>query len=375
MGPNGAGKSTLANVVMGHPGYVVTEGDDPASAARTSPPGPPTSGRGRGLPGLPVPRGHLGRLGRAVPAPGHRRAQGLDESERARGATGPDGVDGPTRAWTPPSPSATSTRGSPAVSASATRSCRWPCSPRRRVARRDRLGTRHRRAAHRRRAACAPCASEHPEMGVLVVTHYVKLLEEIEPDQVHVLVDGRIVDLGGRLAGPEIEERGYDALRPVARDPLRPPRVRADIPLLTRVINGRPDHLPRLGRLVAAPRAVIEAMTATTSSPRQRAPRRLPDRQRGHRRLRGRPARSRASSTPRRRRRDRLHQERHRVLQPARQSWGAPTCRPATWCWSARWSTTPTSCRGSNCARSRGRGPLHPGRRRLPTGPRANSTK
>src|ERR1019366_3346082 len=38
---------------------------------------------------------------------------------------------------------------------------------------------------------------QRPDMGVLLVTHYVKLLEEIEPDQVHVLIDGQIVASGG----------------------------------------------------------------------------------------------------------------------------------------------------------------------------------
>ena len=57
---------------------------------------------------------------------------------------------------------------------------------------------------------------EHPEMGVLVVTHYVKLLEEIEPDRVHVLIDGRIETSGDASLAQAIEERGYDELRPVS---------------------------------------------------------------------------------------------------------------------------------------------------------------
>ena len=57
---------------------------------------------------------------------------------------------------------------------------------------------------------------EHPEMGVLVVTHYVKLLEEIEPDRVHVLIDGRIETSGDATLAQAIEERGYDELRPVS---------------------------------------------------------------------------------------------------------------------------------------------------------------
>jgi Fe-S cluster assembly ATP-binding protein len=58
---------------------------------------------------------------------------------------------------------------------------------------------------------------EHPSMGVLIVTHYVKLLEEIRPDQVHVLIDGRIETSGDATLAQTIEEHGYDALRPVQR--------------------------------------------------------------------------------------------------------------------------------------------------------------
>ena len=40
-----------------------------------------------------------------------------------------------------------------------------------------------------------------PEMGVLVITHYSRLLRYIKPDVIHVLVDGRIVRTGGAGAG------------------------------------------------------------------------------------------------------------------------------------------------------------------------------
>ena len=56
---------------------------------------------------------------------------------------------------------------------------------------------------------------EHPEMAALVVTHYVKLLDEIKPDQVHILVDGRIVQSGGPELAQEIETKGYDAWKAV----------------------------------------------------------------------------------------------------------------------------------------------------------------
>ena len=56
---------------------------------------------------------------------------------------------------------------------------------------------------------------QHPLMGVLVVTHYVALLEEIEPDRVHIIVDGQIVASGGAELAERIELDGYDAWRPV----------------------------------------------------------------------------------------------------------------------------------------------------------------
>jgi Fe-S cluster assembly ATP-binding protein len=53
----------------------------------------------------------------------------------------------------------------------------------------------------------------HPELGVLVVTHYQRLLEALVPDRVHLLVDGRIVDEGGPELAARIEQAGYDEWR------------------------------------------------------------------------------------------------------------------------------------------------------------------
>jgi Fe-S cluster assembly ATP-binding protein len=53
-------------------------------------------------------------------------------------------------------------------------------------------------------------------MGAVVVTHYVKLLDEIHPDFVHVLVEGRVVHTGGVELAKEIDHDGYDAWRPVS---------------------------------------------------------------------------------------------------------------------------------------------------------------
>jgi Fe-S cluster assembly ATP-binding protein len=50
-----------------------------------------------------------------------------------------------------------------------------------------------------------------PDRGMLVITHYQRLLDHIKPDQVHVLVSGRIVKSGGPELAHELEAHGYDA--------------------------------------------------------------------------------------------------------------------------------------------------------------------
>ena len=52
-------------------------------------------------------------------------------------------------------------------------------------------------------------AMRSPERAILLVTHYQRLLNYIAPDQVHVLVQGRIVKSGGPELALELEQRGY----------------------------------------------------------------------------------------------------------------------------------------------------------------------
>ena len=52
-------------------------------------------------------------------------------------------------------------------------------------------------------------AEENPDMGVLLITHYQRLLNYIKPDVVHVMVDGKIVKTGGPEVALELEEVGY----------------------------------------------------------------------------------------------------------------------------------------------------------------------
>ena len=49
-----------------------------------------------------------------------------------------------------------------------------------------------------------------PERAILLVTHYQRLLNYIQPDFVHVMMDGRIVKTGDKSLALELEERGYD---------------------------------------------------------------------------------------------------------------------------------------------------------------------
>ncbi len=52
-----------------------------------------------------------------------------------------------------------------------------------------------------------------PEMGLLVITHYQRLLNHIKPDFVHIMMNGRIVQEGGPELALELEAKGYETLR------------------------------------------------------------------------------------------------------------------------------------------------------------------
>jgi Fe-S cluster assembly ATP-binding protein len=52
-----------------------------------------------------------------------------------------------------------------------------------------------------------------PDNALILVTHYQRLLQYVEPDHVHVLFDGRIVRSGGKELALELERRGYDWIR------------------------------------------------------------------------------------------------------------------------------------------------------------------
>ena len=52
---------------------------------------------------------------------------------------------------------------------------------------------------------------ERSEMGVLTITHYQRLLDHLEPDYVHILIDGKIVESGGFELVEKLDSQGYEA--------------------------------------------------------------------------------------------------------------------------------------------------------------------
>ena len=54
---------------------------------------------------------------------------------------------------------------------------------------------------------------DRPDMGVLAITHYQRLLDHLPPDVVHLMIDGRIVESGGPDLAQRIEAEGYEAWR------------------------------------------------------------------------------------------------------------------------------------------------------------------
>lgn len=55
-----------------------------------------------------------------------------------------------------------------------------------------------------------------PEMGILLITHYRRILDHLTPDVVHILLDGRIVSSGGLELASQLEAEGFDSFRDAA---------------------------------------------------------------------------------------------------------------------------------------------------------------
>lgn len=55
--------------------------------------------------------------------------------------------------------------------------------------------------------------ADRPTMGVVLITHYQRLLDELRPDVIHVMIDGRIVKSGGMEIAETLEVSGYESFR------------------------------------------------------------------------------------------------------------------------------------------------------------------
>ena len=215
MGPNGAGKSTLASVVMGHPGYTVTEGQILLNGEDIATWSPDQRARAgiflafqypeaisgvsvvqflrqaiaarKGLEELSVLEVRLDlmewmeRLGMDPAFAERHLNDGFSGGERKRNEVLQMALLEPTIAFLDETDSGLDIDALRIVS-----------------------------------RGVSTVREENPTMGAVVVTHYVKLLEEIKPDRVHIIVDGKIVHSGGSELAEKIEVEGYDAWRPVS---------------------------------------------------------------------------------------------------------------------------------------------------------------
>jgi len=53
--------------------------------------------------------------------------------------------------------------------------------------------------------------ADRSELGLLLITHYQRLLDEVQPDRIHLLIDGRVVESGGMELVGRLEKEGYEA--------------------------------------------------------------------------------------------------------------------------------------------------------------------
>jgi len=219
MGPNGSGKSTLANTILGHPRYEVTSGDI----------------RFKGESVLEMETDERARAGLfmafqyPVAIPGVSVANFLRTALNARLAPGTDGAPAHKKGM-PPKEFRALLKDKMAL-------LRMDESFATRYLNDGFSGGEKKRAEILQMALLQPeiaimdetdsgldidalrvvsegvNALAGPAMGVLVITHYNRILNYIKPDHVHVMVDGRIQVSGGPELALELESRGYDWVR------------------------------------------------------------------------------------------------------------------------------------------------------------------
>ena len=221
MGPNGSGKTTLAYALMGHPAYVVKSGEvlwqghEPAQALGRQ------AGPAGHVPGLPVPDGHPRPVRGELPALGHQRPPARPEP-----GSRPSTPRTPFRGGIPMGEFRKLVKEKMAL-------LQMDESIAARYVNEGFSGGEKKRLEMLQMAVLEPemaildetdsgldidalrivaegvNAMLNPNMGVLVITHYQRLLDYITPDTVHVLAAGRIITSGGKDLALRLEEEGY----------------------------------------------------------------------------------------------------------------------------------------------------------------------
>jgi Fe-S cluster assembly ATP-binding protein len=215
MGPNGSGKSTLSYVLMGHPGYEVTEGE--------------VIFEGENL--LDMAADERSRAGMFLSfqypfaVPGVTVANFIRMAVNAHRKGGPDGADDPIRIPEFRKQLQEAMELLEIDKSMASRSLNDGFS-----------GGEKKRFEILQMAMLKPKiavldetdsgldidalrivsgginALMGPDMGTLIITHYQRILDYVQPDRIHVLVDGRIVRSGGPELAKELETTGYAEL-------------------------------------------------------------------------------------------------------------------------------------------------------------------
>jgi Fe-S cluster assembly ATP-binding protein len=208
MGPNGSGKSTLASTIMGHPKYTVTSGD--------------IRFRGESILNLPpderARRGLFLSMQYPVAIPGVTLVNFM-----RRAVSAVRGTDVPVREFTN-------------LLTSKMSLLKVDREFARRYVNEGFSGGEKKKAEILQLAMLQPkiavldetdsgldidalrtvaegvSAVVGPDLGVLIITHYQRILNYIKPDHVHILAEGRVIREGGPELAIEIENRGYDWL-------------------------------------------------------------------------------------------------------------------------------------------------------------------
>src|SRR2546423_915410 len=201
MGPNGSGKSTLASALMGHPTYEVTSGEvllDGENILEVSPDERAKKGLflafqyPMSIPGVSVANflrlayGAVSKPDETVPEPYRKRLSAREFRQLLRDKLGLLKMD----------------------ESMLTRYLNEGFSG----GEKKRAEILQMAVLQPRFAADGVNAQRNGELGVLLITHYQRLLNYIKPDYVHVLVNGRIVKEGGSELALELEEKGYEQI-------------------------------------------------------------------------------------------------------------------------------------------------------------------